>query len=196
MLVDVNLLQKKEKKASFFLIFILVGVIVLVAAGIFAWKMYETQAAKEKQLETMLAQYKEEKVLKEQSLSEAASDNGVERLKAAIAWAEETDTSTSFLLQHITSLLPERGYFMNFSFAEGRTANLSIQFDSSREAAFYLKSLQNSSYIDEAELLSIETESISSEEDMVEEENVLPRYRASYRFGVNQKALQEGEVSP
>ena len=196
MLVDINLLQKKEKKASFFLIFILVGVIVLVAAGIFAWKMYQTQVAKEKQLETVLSQYKEEKVLKEQSLSKAASDNGVEQLKAAIAWAEETDTSTSFLLQHITSLLPERGYFMNFSFAEGKTADLSIQFDSSREAAFYLKSLQNSPYINEAELLSIETESISSEEDTVEEENVLPRYMASYRFVVNEKALQEGEGSP
>ncbi|MEH6947668.1 hypothetical protein V7068_11475 [Bacillus sp. JJ634] len=196
MLVDINLLQKKEKKASVFLIFILVSVIILVAAGIFAWKMYQTQVAKEKQLETMLAQYKEEKVLKEQSLSEAASDNGVEQLKAAIAWAEETDTSTSVLLQHITSLLPERGYFMNFSFAEGKTADLSIQFDSSREAAFYLKSLQNSSYIDEAELLSIETESISSEEDTVEEKNVLPRYMASYRFVVNEKALQEGEGSP
>ncbi|USK58970.1 PilN domain-containing protein [Peribacillus asahii] len=196
MLVDINLLQKKEKKASFFLIFILVGVIVLIAAGIFAWKMYQTQVAKEKQLETMLSQYKEEKVLKEQSLSKAESDNGVERLKAAIAWAEEADTSTSFLLQHITSLLPERGYFMNFSFAEGKTADLSIQFDSSREAAFYLKSLQNSPYIDEAELLSIETESISFEEDIVEEENVLPRYMASYRFVVNEKALQEGEGSP
>ncbi|USK69379.1 PilN domain-containing protein [Peribacillus asahii] len=196
MLVDINLLQKKEKKASFFLIFILVGVIVLVAAGVFSWKMYQTQVAKEKQLETVLSQYKEEKVLKEQSLSKAASDNGVERLKAAIAWAEETDTSTSFLLQHITSLLPERGYFMNFSFAEGKTADLSIQFDSSREAAFYLKSLQNSPYIEEAELLSIETESISSEEDTVEEENVLPRYMASYRFGVKEKALQEGEGSP
>ncbi|AZV44580.1 PilN domain-containing protein [Peribacillus asahii] len=196
MLVDINLLQKKEKKASFFLIFILVGVIVLVAAGIFAWKMYQTQVAKERQLETVLSQYKEEKVLKEQSLSKAASDNGVEQLKAAITWAEETDTSTSFLLQHITSLLPKRGYFMNFSFAEGKTADLSIQFDSSREAAFYLKSLQNSPYIEEAELLSIETESISSEEDTVEEENVLPRYMASYRFVVNEKALQEGEGSP
>ncbi|MFJ8255901.1 hypothetical protein ACIQ4Z_01300 [Peribacillus asahii] len=196
MLVDINLLQKKEKKASFFLIFILVGVIVLVAAGVFAWKMYETQVAKEKQLETVLSQYKEEKVLKEQSLSKAASDNGVEQLNAAIAWAEETDTSTSFFLRHITSLLPERGYFMNFSFAEGKTADLSIQFDSSREAAFYLKSLQNSPYINEAELLSIETESISSEEDTVEEENVLPRYMASYRFVVNEKALQEGEGSP
>ncbi|RID88170.1 hypothetical protein D1953_04770 [Peribacillus asahii] len=196
MLVDVNLLQKKEKKASFLLIFILVAVIVLAAAGIFAWKMYQTQVAKEKQLETVLSQYKEEKVLKEQSLSKADSDNGVEQLKAAIAWAEETDTSTSFLLRHITSLLPERGYLMNFSFAEGKTADLSIQFDSSREAAFYLKSLQNSSYIDEAELLSIATESISSEEDTVEEENVLPRYMASYRFVVNEKALQKGEGSP
>ena len=44
---------------------------------------------------------------------------------------------------------------MNFSFQEDGSASLSVQFDSSREAAYYLKSLSTADFIVKAELLTI-----------------------------------------
>jgi hypothetical protein len=58
-------------------------------------------------------------------------------------------------MQHLTSLLPERGFIQSFGYTESGAVTLTVQFDSAREAAYFLNSLNHSKWIEEASLNSL-----------------------------------------
>lgn len=58
-------------------------------------------------------------------------------------------------MQHLTGLLPERGFIQTFAYTEAGTVTISVQFDSAREAAYFLDNLNESEWIDDANLSSL-----------------------------------------
>lgn len=190
MLVDINLLPQKEKRR--FSLFILFALFFLIAAAGFGylWLSYNQLAEEEKRLQAELAstqQLKEIVMQKENGNSEL---NAAEQLKAALDWAEGYPVPAHKLLQHLVSLLPERGFILAFSYEENGTVQLSIQFDSSRAAAFFLKELQESKLVKEAALLSIATESVSDSEENTAAGKVLPRYIAQFTIMADKPAIK------
>lgn len=68
-------------------------------------------------------------------------------------------------MRHLTALLPERGFIQSFAYTEAGTVTISVQFDSSREAAYFIESLKDSDWIEDVSLTSLtatETEEASN----------------------------------
>ena len=192
MLVDINLLPKKEKKKSIYLLIMLLLIVVMAAASYYLWHLYSDQLETKQKLQTELTNVKVEKTALETKAAEPDQNDTVNKLTAAVQWANNQQSSTYSLLRNIASLLPERGFIMNFSFQEDGAASLSVQFDSSREAAYYLKSLSTADFIVKAELLTIQTETLESD-TVIDEYAVLPRYTADYQLQVDTTKLRQEE---
>jgi Tfp pilus assembly protein PilN len=155
MLVEINLLPQKEPKKIGFIITLscLVGLLVLVGAY-YLWQTNSTKsviASLDKQI--TLTKKITEKETNNTETDEAAGS--VNQLKSAIEWANEYPIQTIPVMRHLTSLLPERGFIQNFAYAEAGTVTLTVQFDSAREAAYFLDNLNESKWIEESSLSSL-----------------------------------------
>lgn len=189
MLVDINLLPQKEKRNSAIAVFFIFIIILAAGCGGYLWLEQKQLADHEKRLQTELATVQQLKSLVQQSPNSPDNPNAEEKLQTALTWAENYPISTYKLLRHITSLLPERGFVLAFSYQESGNVQLSVQFDSSRDAAFFLKSMQESEFIQNANLLSITTERVSSESES--DLSILPRYFAQYTVQIDKKAIKQ-----
>ncbi|MGE8078442.1 hypothetical protein [Peribacillus loiseleuriae] len=196
MLVDINLLPKKEKKRRTVILLILLVGLVLSVTGYFFMTAYQAQKVRLVQLEQELTLTRELKVAKEKERTQSVESKSVRELTTAVQWVEEHQSSTFFIMRTVSSLLPERGFIVDFSYKEDGTVQLTVQFDSSREAAYYLKSISSSSIISAAKLLTLSTEKLK---DGVTAEPILPRYNAQYELTVDEAVIQasvQGEVGP
>ncbi|MBT2569175.1 PilN domain-containing protein [Planococcus sp. ISL-110] len=186
MLVDINLLPQKERDRPAFLI---VAISILLAAVI-VWAVLAFLAGSHEKEQAVLAaesvQVAAEQETIRSQLEAAQGLNEEQQLKATVDWAEGYQFDTVPLLEELVSILPERGYFESFSYTGLDQAILSVQFDTARQAAYYLAQLKASGLIESATLDSIaqnEIEPAETEEGVVVQEAVIqemPRYIASY----------------
>lgn len=192
MLVDINLLPKKEKKKSYIWLFFIVFIAIVALGSVYFFHLYSNQLATKQKLQTQLTNVKVEKVTLESKAMKSESENAEEKLTAAIKWADENQYSTYSFLRKISSLLPERGFIMDFAFQNDGVASLSVQFDSTRESAFYLTSLSKADFIKNAELVNIQAEKLESD-TVVDDNEVLPRYTANYQLQVDTNKFKQEE---
>jgi Tfp pilus assembly protein PilN len=164
MLVEINLLPQKERAKKGFLL-TLSGMLVLflMLGGFYFWQIQSVKtdiANLDKQI-TMTKKITEAEQTNGQSNESAMS---VSLLKNAVEWANSYPIQTIPVMQHLTSLLPERGFIQSFGYTEAGTVTLSVQFDSAREAAYFLDSLHGSEWIEEASLSSLNAEEKETQE--------------------------------
>src|SRR5690606_35290956 len=95
------------------------------------------------------------------------------------------------LLSHLISLLSERGFFESIDYQLDGVVQLSVQFDSSRDAASYLHELLQSPWLTDAKILSTTAKEEIEDGDKNKQEKVLPRYRASYQLSLNKAYIKE-----
>ncbi|WP_406686701.1 pilus assembly protein PilN [Rossellomorea vietnamensis] len=195
MLVDINLLPQNEKRSRQWL-YVVTGIISL---GILALIILFILAGNlGKDVDALTAQLQSEKQLraeKEQSISDFESSDAWVQLEEAVSWVEDYPIDTVPVLDHLVELLPERGFLKDFTYAEDGSIQLSIQFDTSSEAAYYLTHLKDSKYIQDATLSSLATESVmENEQGAVNTEPVLPRYIGQYEVILNRDSIKKIEA--
>ncbi|UTE76497.1 hypothetical protein [Rossellomorea sp. KS-H15a] len=195
MLVDINLLPHNEKRSRQWL-YVVTGIISL---GILALIILFILAGNlGKDVDALTAQLQSEKQLraeKEQSISDFESSDAWVQLEDAVSWVEDYPIDTVPVLDHLVELLPERGFLKEFTYAEDGSIQLSIQFDTSSEAAYYLTHLKDSKYIQDAKLSSLATESVMENvQAAVNTEPVLPRYIGQYEVILNRDSIKEIEA--
>ncbi|MFD1203999.1 hypothetical protein ACFQ38_02495 [Sporosarcina contaminans] len=178
MLVDINLLPEKEKERSvlFVVAVILLCVAILMASSFFLLT-YQVQKNTDKlnmQLQTI---QKEQQDLKER-MHLSNSVNDISALSDTVGWAESYRFFTLPLLRETIALLPERGFFVSFTFQAPHQAEVIVQFDNYSEAAYYASRLKKSSLIEKTELQSVTA--VQLEEDVQMSSTILPRYEAVY----------------
>ena len=155
MLIDINLLQEKDKKIRRSVIIILSVILLSVIACVillFQIHALKGQLVAETEELTAIKQLRE---LEEQKLASGENLHSLEILESSIIWAEQTKIDTVMILQHMTKLLPERGFIVGFTYTNNNSVELELQFDESKNAAFYLTQLNRSEWISDAKLLSI-----------------------------------------
>lgn len=190
MLVDINLLPQRETKNKSN--YILTGVFILlflVGTTVF-FSIYSSSKSNSNVLENELNTLRQMVALEQQKISEFDASSSVVELENAVLWAESYPTKTVPLLNHIIRLLPERGFLRTFSYAVDGTISITVQFDTNREVAYYLKSLTDSKLLLEVTLLGIQTEAISNE-DVNTNTSYLPRYIAQFNLKINKQAINE-----
>lgn len=199
MLVEINLLSKKEHKKSSTLIMAIAGVLLFtisVSIVFFQGNSYEKKKASiDKQIESI----QKLNEVQEAKLAEGESGNSAVKLQEAVNWAEQYPFNTVPLLQNVIVLLPERGFIQEFEYSNTDSVVIKIQLDASRDAAFYLSSLKGSDWVEDVTLLNIVAETkdektaVSTSDASTEQEEVkiLPRYNAEFEITFKPEFFKE-----
>ncbi|MBV7505989.1 hypothetical protein KW850_12050 [Bacillus sp. sid0103] len=155
MLVEINLLPQKEPKKIGFIITLSCLVALLLIGG--AYYLWQTNSFKSNiaSLERQISMIKKIAEKENKSTETVEATSSVSQLKSAIEWANEYPIQTIPVMRHLTSLLPERGFIHSFVYTEAGTVSLTVQFDSAREAAYFLDNLNESKWFEEASLSSL-----------------------------------------
>jgi Tfp pilus assembly protein PilN len=155
MLVEINLLPQKEpRKKSFFIIVAALAVIFLSLGTYYILQIKSTKSDIAN-LDTQIKMTKDITAIEEKNANKNQSQMSVTLLKGAVEWANSYPIKTIPVMQHLTGLLPERGFIQTFGYTEAGTVTISVQFDSAREAAYFLDNLNESEWIDDANLSSL-----------------------------------------
>ncbi|MBE4908149.1 fimbrial protein [Bacillus luteolus] len=187
MLVDINLLPQKEtKNTSKYIITGIILFIVLVLSILLIVVMNHHKSQID-QLNNELAMTRELTAIEQQKIVDFESSSSVIELENAVEWVKNYPTETVPILEHLIGLLPERGFLQALSYTGEGAVSISVQFDTNREVAYYLKSLTESDLIEAASLLDIQTQQIGTEEA----EGYLPRYIAQFDLTINKQAIDE-----
>ncbi|HHY72843.1 MAG TPA: fimbrial protein [Bacillus bacterium] len=195
MLIEINLLPKKERKKLSTLIVVIASILILLIGSVYNVLMYQTSKTEVNNLTTNLQMTKELRAIQEQKLTEVTSTSAVDRLKTTIDWVQKLPISTVTLLGHLTALLPERGFILNVTYADSGVVTLTVQFDTNRQVAYYLNELENSDIIDSVELRSVNTsgDELEKTDKILKDKLVkvlVPRYVAVYELHLNRQALK------
>jgi Tfp pilus assembly protein PilN len=160
MLVEINLLPQKERgKKSFVIMLVSFVAVLLLVGGVYFWQIQLVKTdivAVENQISTT----KKLAEIEQKNIGKNESQMSITVLKSAVDWANNYPIQTVPVMQHLTGLLPERGFIQSFSYTEAGTVSLSVQFDSAREAAYFLDNLNESDWINEASLSSLNAQEV------------------------------------
>ncbi|MEH7379782.1 hypothetical protein V7138_04805 [Bacillus sp. JJ1533] len=218
MLVDINLLPRKEFKNRAKLLLLIIIVSVALIGFLLLFIQYNKATQLEEQLSNQLTELKEKQLEEEQKYTSANHPNNVVNLQKTAEWAEGYFVEAVPILNHLTSLLPQRGFVQNFSYTEDGIVSLEVQFDTNTENAHYLALLTDSPYVQTARLLTVstlpitepgegtgttnetnpETDNITKETEATTDNkiepnqntNILPRYYAQYEITFNKSAIK------
>lgn len=155
MLIEINLLPQKERRKTAFIATLgSLAAILLLVCGIY---IFQIQTIKSGIQDTEGQISMTQKLLDKasQTGNSANQANSVTQLKTAVSWAESYPIQTVPVMNQLTALLPERGFIQSFTYNESGTATISVQFDTSRDAAYFLNNLENSKWIADASLTSL-----------------------------------------
>ncbi|MBG9549406.1 fimbrial assembly protein [Cytobacillus firmus] len=193
MQVDINLLPQREKRTKNIYIALGIIVVLLIAAFLFVFLTVEKKNTELLQIEKRITQTNEILEAQQAKLAEYQSSNAAEELKIAIEWAERQPFELVFLMEQITRLLPERGFVIEFELDEENRVKQIVQFDAKSEAAYYLHSLTELPWIDEAIISEAKTADILKDEaaELRKQANIQPRYYAEYELRINPALLNE-----
>lgn len=198
MLVEINLLPQKETKNKSLLLLAIIAVVLLLSGGFFAfWLNHMTEkdlAFLDQQISTaeQLISIEQDKLVAYDS-----SQSAVE-LEKTVEWASDYPLKTVPLLQKLTALLPERGFIQTFSYDEAGHVDVTIQFESNREAAFYLNALLETDWVAEANITNLvavtqfydKTTEQETMDNRLKNEKYVPRYVGEYEITFNRSVLQ------
>jgi type IV pilus assembly protein PilN len=190
MLVEINLLPKKEPKNVTFLVIIFSALLILLVAGsVFLWQgsRFDNELASiEKDISTTKQLIKAEEA---KQISNQASSSYAE-LGSAVQWANEEPLKSVPIITHIVALLPQRGFIKTITYAEAGAVSLTVQFDTSRDSAYFLKRLLDSEWVSEANLTSL---TIDESEETDADTEIIPRYKGQFEINLNRNFINQEE---
>ncbi|WP_226677424.1 PilN domain-containing protein [Mesobacillus jeotgali] len=199
MLVEINLLPKKEHKKSSMLIMAIAGILGFTITFSFVFFQGNSYEKKMATLDKQIESIQKLNEVQQAKLAEGDSSNSAVKLQDSVNWAEQYPFDTVPILQNIIALLPERGFIQTFEYINTDSVVIKIQLDATRDAAFYLSSLKGSEWVEDVTLMNIvaetkvegtavETTNTSSEQ---EEVKVLPRYSAEFEITFKPEFFKE-----
>lgn len=155
MLVEINLLPQKEPRKKSFFIIVAVFAVIFLSLGTYYILQIQSTKSDIANLDTQIKMTKDLAAIEEKNANKNESQMSITLLKGAVEWANSYPIKTIPVMQHLTGLLPERGFIQTFGYTEAGTVTISVQFDSAREAAYFLDNLNESEWIDDVNLSSL-----------------------------------------
>jgi len=191
MLVDINLLGDKERDRPAFVVAAISLILLGLVTGLVFYFLGNTYSNKQQVLAAQSVEVVGQQAAIQEQMVTTAALSDTQKLQKTVEWAKTYQYDTVPIIKELTSLLPERGFFKNFLFTSPSEAVIDVQFDTSREAAFYLTQLKSSDMITSvvidnltfqplAEVTSEESDTNESSTFSEPLESIMPRYLASY----------------
>jgi type IV pilus assembly protein PilN len=185
MLAEINLLPQKQQRNYTNLLAGIMILMILISASLIIFTLSSQKQTKLANLEQEFAQAQQQTAVLQQQASEGSDSAAIQELEKAIQWSQQYPVDFVPLLNHLTEKLPDRGYFYRLDYIDSTSLNLLVQFETSREAAYYLSRLKDSTLLEEVKLTTVEASSLEDEEDIV------PRYLATYQLVIDRAALKK-----
>ncbi|QHE53140.1 PilN domain-containing protein [Pontibacillus sp. HMF3514] len=187
MIVEINLLEEKEKRNIVPFMIAFVGIFLLLATMIAIGLQKQAIEAKQEDFQREIQSIqKEQEGYKNILRDETQADR--RQLQQAVDQVEESIFPSVSLLERMISLLPERGYFERYIYTKDNNLQLIVRFDSLQEVAAYTNTLLQEEAISNVELSNITTEQISEQYDPLE---YRPRYIANYEVDIDEAQWKE-----
>jgi type IV pilus assembly protein PilN len=189
MLVEINLLPKREPKTSaLFAITLILLFLFAIGASLVFWQA-RTNEASLQELDREIEAVQKLNTALQGKITEKENNDSFAELQSAVTWAEEFTPETVRLLRSLIALLPEQGFIQFFNYNDKGTINLRIQVESSRDAAYFLSSLKQSEWVRNASVIFIETakkDETATDKD-IESATVMPAYFAEFEIHFNKE---------
>lgn len=166
MLVEINLLPEREPRKFAFVVILSSIIAAMVLIGFIYYLQIHFTKTEMASIDRQIMITKRLANKQNDKDAEAVTEsNSITQIKNAVDWANTYPIQTIPVMDHLTALLPERGFIQSFSYTEQGTISITVQFDSAREAAYFLNSLENSDWFEEASLNSLATTEPPSQTD-------------------------------
>ncbi|WP_297989415.1 PilN domain-containing protein [Anoxybacillus sp.] len=179
MLVEINLLPKRERKSRLLPLLLIVAAVLLLVGATTFYFVIQHMEQQISQLKAELDQTKALRIAEEEKQTTRTDGSVGAQLQEAIQWAEQYPLHTVLLLRELIERLPERGFLMNVSYDRDGAIQLTVQFDTPRESAAYLQALKEASFIADVKLTSLTATEGKSEE------GTMPRYVGQFSVQLN-----------
>lgn len=189
MLVDIDLLPKKKSRNITTTLVYGICAFFLLFSAIILFTFYNMVNNDVQTAQQELEMVQQLRVAKEDPMNGQQNSSSAKRLEDTVVWAEEYPLEMVPVMQDLIRLLPERGFIQSFTYDETGLLNLSVQFDESKDAAYFLYHLNESTLYHSIDLSSISTVDIGTEETV----GVLPRYIGQYTLAFDRDAFQTVE---
>ncbi|KAA9023133.1 PilN domain-containing protein [Niallia endozanthoxylica] len=205
MLIDINLLPEKETKSKSLLLLAIISIVILLIGGFFAFWLNRSHENKLSSIEKEITATEEIVAIEQQKMTSYQSSDSLAQLEQTIEWAKQYPIKTVPIIKELTKLLPERGFIQTFNYTETGTIQLSVQFESTREAAYFLNSLHQWDWLEDAKMSSVNAETGFFDKQMGESERdeselanekYVPRYIAEIELTLNKELIKSEVVSP
>lgn len=192
MLADINLLPKKDPRnvaaLSLYFIIAFITLIMTVIFFIHSYSANQNLSAIQAEITQLKA---ENEALSANNSAAGSSQSSITALQTAVVYSEGISLDTVPILRELSKQLPERGFFKAYSYNDAGELTLTVQFDTNREAAYYLARLKDSIFFNDADLTSLSA--TAAEADLVNSlsesnsasEEAIPRAEAQYLLKVN-----------
>ncbi|MCG3089253.1 PilN domain-containing protein [Sporosarcina cyprini] len=197
MLIDINLLPEKEKERSRLLIL----AISLLGVSLLIWVVFFVLAGRlaadtEKLDQQIIAIQQDQAALQDGEASQQAggTKTAVADLERSVNFLEGQRYETLPLLRDMVALLPERGFFVTFTFTQPHFAEVTVQFDDKQAASYYLTRLLSSEAIVDASIESVSAEHLESADGSPMMSSEIPRYQATYLIEFEDSRMAEMET--
>ncbi len=187
MLMDINLLEEKEKpnRLPYFIIGIGILALLFLAAG--TW-YFDSRLSSEIDIQKdQLVNLTNKQSVLQDSLNNEELNQRTE-LQTAVKQEKDNILPPVRLLNDLISLLPEHGYFASYLFTSSHI-ELTVNFDSFKDAAAYTNHLSQKNYVTYVNLNNISTEPLSN--TSFDPFKYRPKYSASYTVEVNRELFTE-----
>ena len=203
MLVEINLLPKKERKNRGILLIILITFFLCILCGILYFWQYQSNQSQLNALEQEYEAVAQTIEMEQQRIVTQEDSNSVNQLMEKVKWADQYPIKSVPLLRHLIGFLPERGFMESFSYTEDGAIKLEVRFDKAEEAAFYLKELSSTEVITNAMITSLEAApedegTEETEDSSTAQLNYEPRYTGTFELILNlsevKKLKADGEL--
>ena len=205
MLIEINLLPEKETKKKSLLVLVIISIGILLIGGSALFFLNKTYNNKIERLQGQIATTEELVAIQQQKMLTYESSDSLAQLEKTVEWANQYPIKTVPIIKKLTELLPQRGFIRTFNYDESATVTFTVQFETSREAAYYLNHLQSSPWIETAVLKSVNAETQffdrqigqdESDETKLKNEKYVPRYVADFEVTLNKNVIKEEENDP
>jgi type IV pilus assembly protein PilN len=193
--VEINLLREKPKAHPIFRILIYLLVAILLANAVFIYVKYSSVSSEIEMLETKIKSTETERIALEAKINNMQSDSFINEYKQDVNVIKAFHFSSVGILNDFVRVLPERGFFIDYTFSENGTVDVFVKFDTLPEMSMYTDGLSSLPFVTNVSLDDVEIKEISNNEN-----EVLPRFYVQYSISLDietvkaVQAEQEGEA--
>ncbi|MCP3030460.1 hypothetical protein LF817_03815 [Halobacillus sp. A1] len=189
MMVDINLLEEKEKKNRTPL-FIIIAAMSAALIMFVIFMLSSQQLTKERDLNTERIEQLHQAQEKMQLTMTGEKAEAEDKLQEAHDGIMDSAVPTVPALEKMIGLLPERGYIENYILMD-RSVEVQVRFDSFQQAAAYTDALLYDPLFENVELVDILSSETEADLDSFEYRT---GYSASYSLNIASKMNNDGEV--